>query len=57
MQMGGGYLNITCPIEALPDKKYASLIMPDGIAIFEISVSKKQAIEVAKILGRELKIK
>jgi len=57
MQMGSGYLNITCPVEALTNKSYASLIMPNGTAIFEISVSKKQAKQIAKLIGIEIVIK
>ena len=41
--MGSGYLNITCPADILEDRKFASLIMPNGIAILEISMSKNQA--------------
>ena len=56
MQMGSGYLQITCKAEALTDKKFAEIIMPNGIAVFEISMSTKQAKECAKILGKELLI-
>ena len=56
MQMGAGYLNISCPVEALTSKKYASIIFPNGIAIFEISMSKKQAKQVSQILGRVVTI-
>lgn len=55
MQMCGGDLNISCRIEALPDKKFAAFIKPNGIAIFRISMSKKQAKQCAKILGIQLK--
>ena len=55
MQMGSGYLHITCRIEALPDKKYATFIKPNGIAIPTIAMSKKQAKQCAKILGIQLK--
>ncbi len=57
MQMGSGYLNITCPIEALEDKKFASIIFPNNTAIFEISMTLKQAKEVSKILERRITIK
>lgn len=57
MQMGSGYLSIICPIEALKDEKFASIIMPDGTAVFEISMSKQQAKAVAKILEKEVTIK
>lgn len=57
MQMNSGYLNITCPKEALEDKKFASIIFPDDTAIFEIAMTLKQAKEVSKILGIELIIK
>lgn len=56
MQMGSGYLLITCRVEALPDKKFAEMIMPNGVAIFAISMSKKQAKQCAIILGKQLKI-
>ena len=57
MQMGSGYLQISCHIEALPDKKFASIILPNDTAIFEISMSLTQAKEVSKILGRNITIK
>lgn len=57
MQMGSGYLNITCPVEVLSDKKYASVVMPNGMAVFGISMSTRQAKEVAKILSRNITIK
>lgn len=57
MQMGSGYLNITCPIEALEDKKFASIIFPNDTAMFEISMTLRQVKEVAKILGRSITIK
>ncbi len=56
-QMGGGYLNVTCNMESLPNRKFASIIMPNGIAILTISMSKKQAKDFAKIINRELIIK
>lgn len=54
MQMGSGYLNIKCPVTSLTEKKFASLVMPDGTAIFEISMSKKQAKSVSKILAKNI---
>ena len=56
MQMGSGYLLIACRVEALPDKKLAEMIIPNGVAIFAISMSKKQAKQCALILGKHLKI-
>lgn len=57
LQMGSGYLNITCPADILEDRKFASLIIPNGIAILEISMSKNQAQITANILSKNLKIK
>ena len=57
LQLGSGYLNIYSPIEALTDKKYASIIMFEKTAIFSISMSKKQAKMVAGILNKEVKMK
>lgn len=56
MQMGSGYLLIACRVEALPDKKFAEIIMPNGVAIFAIAMSKKQAKQCAIILGKQVKI-
>lgn len=57
MQWGSGYLNVTCPIEAIENRKFVSIIYPNNTAIFEIAMTLKQAKEVSNVLGRNITIK
>lgn len=55
-QMGSGYLNMSYPCEGYKDKKF-STIFPNEVAIHSISMSKKQANQVASLLNKNLIIK
>lgn len=55
-QMGSGYLNISYPCEGYEDKKF-STIFPNKVAIHSISMSKKQANQIASLLNKNLIIK
>ena len=56
LQIGSGFLNVSYPCKGYNDKNY-SMVFPTGKAIHPVSMSLKQAKEVALILGKYLVIK